>query len=82
MNVKIEKIHAIRGLRREEISKDEIEKKLREGWTISVKINVDGQSGFMIIEDDDVDFMALRKDVIEKLMAKKNELLKQLLHVN
>lgn len=79
MNVKIEKIHAIRGLKKEEISKDEIKKKLREGWTISVKINVDGQSGFMIIEENDVDFMALRKDVIEKLMAKKNELLKQLL---
>ena len=79
MNVKIEKIHAIRGLKKEEISKDEIKKKLEEGWTISVKINVDGQSGFMIIEGNNVDFMALRKDIIEKLTAKKDELLKQLL---
>jgi len=79
MNVKIEKIHAVRGIEKKEISKDEIKKRLGEGWTISVKINVDGQSGFMIIEENDLDFMALRKDIIEKLMVKKDELLKQLL---
>jgi len=76
MNVKIEKIHAVRGIEKKEISKDEIKKRLGEGWTISVKINVDGQSGFMIIEENDLDFMALRKDIIEKLMVKKDELLK------
>jgi hypothetical protein len=57
------------------ISKEEIRKKLEEGWYVGVEFHARGKSGWIVIDKNKMDVLALGKDVIDYVRKHEKEIL-------
>ena len=56
-DVKVERIFARKGLKDVNISKDEIEERLNEGWEIGVELSINGKFCGLYVSKDGVEFV-------------------------
>ena len=63
---------------RREISREEIRRMLEEGWYVGVEFCVKGKSGWIVINKEKMDVLALDKDVMNFLKKHEEVILRRL----